>query len=222
MDLRRRGWAINIVAALLVVGVGAVTGLAVFTVMRANADTVVRRNLVAGLALRVQWAVRDIYDARLRMRMVATRPFLADQLAVGAGGAARLAVDRGLRAFLPMRLSALALYTNAGTLYARVGHFMAHPVVDMPLRGELGTTLLWSAGHGFVLRAALPVYRHGAVVGWAVGDAPLPTLSRLLLGAKALHSAANVGLCGPAGARMSCFPNTFDPTQAFPSVGRRR
>ncbi len=222
MDLRRRGWAINIVAALLVVGVGAVTGLAVFTVMRANADTAVRRNLVAGLALRVQWAVRDIHDARLRVRMVAARPFLADQLAAGAGGAARSVADRGLRAFLPMRLSALALYTNAGTLYARAGHFMAHPVVDMPLRGELGTTLLWNATRGFVLRTGLPVYRHGAVVGWAVGDAPLPMLSRLLLGAKALHSAANVGLCGPAGARMSCFPNTFDPTQAFPSVGRRR
>ena len=224
MEVRRRGWAINIVAALLVVGVGVVVGVAVFTVMRTNADVALQRNLVSGLALRVQWAVRDIRDARLRVRMVATRPFLADQLAVAPhqADAARNTVNRGLRAFLAMHLSALALYTNAGVLYAHAGAFMTRPVVDMPLRGGLGTTLLWDEGRGFVLRVALPVYRRRAVVGWVVGDAPLPALSRLLLGARALRSAANVGLCGPAGARMSCFPNTFDPTQAFARMARRR
>ncbi len=224
MTVRRRGWAINIVAALLVVGVGVVTGLTVFTVMRTNADVALQRNLVSGLALRVQWAVRDIHDARLRVRIVASRPFLADQLAAPPrrARAALTAVDRGLRAFLPMHLSALALYRDNGTLYARAGRFMAHPVVEMPLRGKLGTTLLWNEGRGFVLRAALPVYRRGAVVGWLAGDAPLPTLSRLLLGAKALRSAANVGLCGPVGARMSCFPDTFDPTRAFARMKRSR
>ena len=224
MDVRRRGWAINIVAALLVVGAGAIVGLTVFTVMRTNADVALRRNLVSELALRVQWAVRDIRDARLRVRMVATRPFLADQLAAARRheGAALGRVEHGLRAFLAMRLSALALYTNAGTLYAHAGAFMAHPVVDMPLRGELGTTLLWNEGRGFVLRVALPVDRRRAVVGWVVGDAPLPTLGRLLLGARALRSAANIGLCGPAGTRMACFPNTFDPSQAFARMARRR
>ena len=224
MEVRRRGWAINIVAALLVVGVGVVVGVAVFTLMRTNADVALQRNLVSGLALRVQWAVRDIRDARLRVRMVATRPFLADQLAAAPyqADAARNTVNRGLRAFLAMRLSALALYTNTGTLYAHVGTFMAHPVVDMPLRGELGTTLLWNEGRGFVLRVALPVYRRRAVVGWVVGDAPLPALGRLLLGARALRSAANVGLCGPAGSRMTCFPNTFDPSQAFARMARSR
>ena len=224
MEVRRRGWAINIVAALLVVGVGVVVGVAVFTLMRTNADVALQRNLVSGLALRVQWAVRDIRDARLRVRMVATRPFLADQLAAAPyqADAARNTMNRGLRAFLAMRLSALALYTNTGTLYAHVGTFMAHPVVDMPLRGELGTTLLWNEGRGFVLRVALPVYRRRAVVGWVVGDAPLPALGRLLLGARALRSAANVGLCGPAGSRMTCFPNTFDPSQAFARMARSR
>ena len=148
MKVRRRGETINIVAALLVVGVGLVTGLAVFTVMRSNADVALQRNLVSGLALRVQWVVRDIRDARVRVRMVATRPFLADKLAAPPrrAGAALTAVDRGLRAFLVMRLSALALYRDNGTLYAHVGTFMAHPVVDMPLRGKLGATLLWNEG----------------------------------------------------------------------------
>jgi diguanylate cyclase (GGDEF)-like protein/PAS domain S-box-containing protein len=224
MKVRRRGETINIVAALLVVGVGLVTGLAVFTVMRSNADVALQRNLVSGLALRVQWVVRDIRDARVRVRMVATRPFLADKLAAPPrrAGAALTAVDRGLRAFLVMRLSALALYRDNGTLYAHVGTFMAHPVVDMPLRGKLGATLLWNEGRGFVLRVALPVYRRHAVVGWVVGDAPVPSLSRLLLGAKALHSEANAALCGPAGARMSCFPDTFDQSQAFVHIKRSR
>ncbi|WP_298139681.1 bifunctional diguanylate cyclase/phosphodiesterase [Acidiferrobacter sp.] len=222
MGLRRRGWTINIVAALLIVGAGLVTGLVVFTVMRTNTDVVLRRDLVSGLALRAQWVARDIRDAQQKVRMVATRPFLADQLAAGlrARHAALPAVDRGLRAFLAMRLSALALYMNNGTPYARAGHFMAHPVVEMPLRGKLGMTLLWNARRGFVLRAALPIYRRRAIVGWVVGDAPLPTITRLLLGAKALRSAANIGLCGPAGTRMTCFPNTFDPTQAFSNVAR--
>ncbi len=209
-------------ASGLVAGVGLIVGFAVFSVMRTGAESTLRRNLVADLALRVHWAGRDIHDGRLLVRMVASRPFLADQLAAADAGrpAARKAVLRGLHAFLAMRISAIALYTNTGGLFADAGRFMAHPAVEMPLRGKLGTTLLWSASRGFVLRVGLPVRRAGTVIGWVIGDVPLPTVAHLLRGAGALGAAANLSLCGPAGSRMSCFPNTLAPGRAFPDAAR--
>ena len=222
MKFRRRERSINLVAALLVMGAGLITGLAVFTVMRKNADVALRHSVVSQLALRVQWAVRDLHDARLRVRVVATRPFLADKLVTTGKGraAARRAVDRGLHSFLAFQISAIALYTAPGKVFARAGRFMRHPALEVPVDGQLGTTLLWNKTRGFLLRAALPVYRQGTLVGWAVGDVPLPMLGKLLFGARALQRGFNVALCGASGPRMSCFPDTIRPHHVMPDMAR--
>ncbi len=222
MGVERRARSINLVAALLVVGVGLMTGLAVFSVMRKNAEVALRHSLVSQLALRVQWVVRDLHDGRLRVRAVATRPLLADELvrAGKARAAAHRAVDRALRSFLALRFSALAIYTAPGKVFAEVGRFMRHPALELPVGGDLGTTLLWNEARGFVLRAALPVYHHHAVVGWAIGDVPLPEIGKLLFGARALQGGSNVALCGPSGSRMSCFPDTLSPQRPLPDMAR--
>ena len=222
MEFRRRERSINLVAALLVVGAGLIAGLAVFTVMRRNADVALRHSVASQLALRVQWVVRDLHDARLRVRMVASRPLLASQLIkTGTGrAAARRVVDRGLRSFLAFQVSALALYTAPGKVFARAGRFMRRPVLEVPVDGQLGTTLLWNKTRGFVVRVALPIYRRHVLVGWAAGDVPLPTLGRLLFGAQAPQRGLNAALCGPDGARMNCFPDTLHPNQALPDMAR--
>ena len=222
MGFARRERAIILVAALLVVGVGLVAGFAVFSIMRTNADVALRRNLVSQLALRVQWAARDLHDADLRVRVVASRPFLADLLATTGKPrvAARKAAERGLRSFLAFRLLGIALYTNAGKVFATAGHFMTHPAAGLPVSGALGATLLWNNVHGFVLRAVLPVYRRHAVVGWAVGDVPLPMLDKVLFEVQHLQQGANVALCGPSGADMSCFPDTLSPHRAIHDMAR--
>ncbi|MHB1513751.1 MAG: putative bifunctional diguanylate cyclase/phosphodiesterase [Acidiferrobacter sp.] len=222
MELKRRERPIILVAALLVVGVGLVAGFAVFSIMRTNVDVALRRNLVSQLDLRVQWAARDLHNAGLRVRVVASRPFLADLLVTTGKPrvAARKAAEQGLRSFLAFRLLGVALYTNAGKVFAAAGHFMAHPAVELPVSGALGTTLLWNNVHGFVLRTALPVYRRHAVVGWAVGDVPLPMLDKVLFEVQPLQRGANVALCGQSGAYMSCFPDTLSPHRTKHDMAR--
>ncbi len=222
MALKRRKRSIILVAALLVVGAGLIAGLAVFSVMRTNADMNLRRDLVSQLTLRVQWAARDLHNARLRVRVVASRPFLASLLATTGKPrvAARKVATRGLRSFLAFRLLGVALYTNAGKVFAIAGHFMRHPALGLPVSGAHGTTLLWSGAHGFVLRTALPVYRGHAVVGWAVGDVPLPMLNEALFKARALPRGANVALCGQNAASMHCFPDTLSPHRVWHSLAR--
>ncbi len=224
MEARRRGRTINIMAAALVLAVGSGVGLIVFLVMRTNADVALRRSLVSALALREEWVARDLHAGRARIRMVATRPFLAHQLAMADRGRPDThyaQVVRGLTAFRAIGLSALALYTAKGRLFAEAGAFMAHPVLAVPLRHELGTTLLWNPRQRFVVRAVLPMYRRHAVVGWVAGDAPLPDVEQLLRSAKRLRAAADLALCGPRVTAMSCFPDTFAPTLAFPRMARR-
>ncbi|MHB8253762.1 MAG: putative bifunctional diguanylate cyclase/phosphodiesterase [Acidiferrobacter sp.] len=219
---KRRDLRINLLAASLIVAASLVVGLAVFSIMRASTDTVLRRSLVSNLAVRAQWAVRDIRDADERARTLATRPFLARQVAAADSGRpmAAKAVSEGLRSFLDMKLSALALITRQGAVLAQAGHFVTAPMLAVTLHGVRQAQLQWDPRQGFVLHVRMPIRQAGHKVGLLVGETRLRTLTRLFPAALSLGRSANLVMCAPHATRMACFPPSLNPRQIFPNVAR--
>jgi len=224
MTPKTRELRINWLAAVLVVAVGLIVGLAVFFIMRETAETLLRRSLESNVNMQAQWVAQDLKGANQRLRMVATRPFFAAQIAAANRHrpiAAKM-IRRGLQSFLSMGFSAITLRTRHGADVARAGHFMAVSALAVHLVGLKHARLLWDLKRGFVLRADIPVWRQGHRVGEALGEVPLPVVTRLFGAVKRLGASADLALCAPRGTDMTCFPTTLNPKKIFPNMARSR
>ena len=219
---KRREARIRWFAVGLVVAAALMVGFVEFFVMRTTAETLLRRSLESNLSMRAAEVARDIHDAVRSVQVVATRPFLAGQLVLVARGQkrARQALQRGLISFLPLGPSALALRAQRGPDLARVGRFVTHATLALPLKGIKGARLLWNRRRGFVLRQREPIWWAGHQVGTVTGEVPLPELTTIVRAAQTLGASADIALCAPRGTDMACFPTTLGPHKVFPHMAR--
>ncbi|MHB1951787.1 MAG: bifunctional diguanylate cyclase/phosphodiesterase [Acidiferrobacteraceae bacterium] len=224
METQRR-WQrkLNLVAAGIPVFVALFAGTAIFAVMMKRGDELMRQSLLASVQRNVAVMQSEVGRAVRRSQVVATRPFLIsqlDQLDRHPGdSAAEKNLARGIQSFVSTGFAGLALRNRRGLSVASAGRFVGGALLSIPLHFKDHPRLFWD--HGFFLHVTMPVRNGRRVIGSLVAEVPLRALDRMFPGARELGSTANLALCAPAKAGMSCFPTTRRPDRVITGNDRR-
>ncbi|MHB1586838.1 MAG: putative bifunctional diguanylate cyclase/phosphodiesterase [Acidiferrobacteraceae bacterium] len=210
---RRSRRKLNLVAAATLALVALCTGVIVFGVMMGQSEDFLRRSLLSSLKVNIMIMKSEIARAVDKTKIVATRPFLVDQLRQLNRGpenaAAKLALNRGVQSFLATGFSGLAFFNHKNRKVATAGKFVARPLLVARLHLPGRPQLLWH--QGFFLRMSVGVNHAGHALGTLRTEVPLLMLDRMFPSATRLGSTANLALCKPTRAGMECFPTTRNP-----------
>ncbi len=204
---------IGLIAGAILIVVTLLVGVSVFVVMQHHAEELLSKNLRSSLQNRVQLTQSEIEAGFNRVVVVATRPLLIEQMhRVDAGvdeGTARIILNKGVQAFLPTGLTAIALFDRNGRELAHAGVFAPKVKLTVPINLPEHVRLLWDGQ--FLLRAVVDMKQGERVVGKVVAEALLPITSDALKHANRLDNSKELALCAPFGRKMQCFPSTLSP-----------
>lgn len=207
IDKRR----ISTVAGVILVTAAIFVGVTVFYVMKLHAEHLLGNSLQASLQNNVELADSETRQGLERAVMVATRPFLIDQIQLvnshGGGSATLQTLDRGAHSFLSSGISAVALYSEDGREVARAGSFVEQPALALSVNLAEHTQLLFK--EGYFLRADVNIVKSDRVIGRAIVETPLPVITAMFKNASRLGKTGELVLCKLMGNKMQCFPSTL-------------
>lgn len=211
---RRRVRRISLIAAGILGVVTLAAGTAVFRVMEAQSEALLRRSLALSLQNRAN-LIRLAVDERLAAtETIATRPFIVQEiLALQADPGdtrARRALQRAARTFRETGFEMVTLLDRQGRVVGRAGSAAARPEVAIPLAVKPAARLLWS--DGIRLHVAASIRKGGAAVGQVVTESRLPVMARLFHRSRALGRSGDFAVCGAlvsAPGDMQCLPSTL-------------
>lgn len=202
---------IGLVAGTILVVVAILVSAMVFYIMKRHAEHLLSSSLQSSLQNQVDLAKSEIRRGFERGMMVATRPFLIDQLqrvdTHDGDGAILDALNKGVQSFLSTGLSAIALFDKDGQELARAGAFVQQPALTVPINFAGHAQLLFK--DKFFLRTTVNIVNAGHVVGRMVTETRLTTLSSMFIGIKRSGKTAELALCASSGTEMRCFPATL-------------
>ncbi len=188
-------------------------GVMVFYIMERHAKHLLSSSIQSSLQNNVELAKSEIRHGFERGMMVATRPFLIDQLqrfnTHDGGGATLQALDRGAQSFLATGLSAIALFSKDGQEVAQAGAFVQQPALATPVNFAENVQLLFK--DKFFLRTDVNIVKAERVIGRAVVEMPLPAITAMFKNAGSLGKTGELALCKLFGVKMQCFPTNLNP-----------
>ena len=206
---------IGLVAGTILIVVVILVGVSIFYIMARHAERLLSSNLQSSLSNNLNLTGLEIREGFARGLTVATRPFLIDQLervnTQEGDDTTRTALKRGAESFLSTGLSAVALYDKNGQEVARAGIFKQQSTLTVPIHFAAGQAQLLFKDK-YLLRTQVNIVKAGQVVGKAISEMPLPTLTSLFSGVKSLGGTSELALCAAADTmNMRCFPPTLNP-----------
>ncbi|HUW27229.1 MAG TPA: EAL domain-containing protein [Sulfuriferula sp.] len=208
---------IGLVAGAILIVVAILVGVMVFYVMGQHAEHLLRSSLQSSLQNRVDLAKSEIRQGYERGMTVATRPFLINQLQRvnmhDGDGATLEALNKAAQSFLTTGLSAIALFDKGGKELARAGDFVQQSALTVPINFPGHVHLLFT--DKFFLRTDVNIVKAGRVVGKAITETPLPTLSSMFVSTQRSGTTEDLALCASSGSNMQCFPTTLNPQQVM-------
>ena len=232
VQVRRRHLAddfrLNQVTRTVVVVVAAVTGLASFAVTQRRLENTLGEELNQRLSERAGFLATSLYDFSQRAELTTNASFVAqqvDQVARNSDPGSRIRLYTFIHDLMPAGFSAIA-YTDAnGATLASLGQFhsqRASPGVDLvPLSlNNSDEQLGWDKGYYLLSKRALNL--NGELVGYALSEQPVVSITRLTALADAIGSSAEVSLCAVAPIKVICFPTSQHarPFQLNPDIDR--
>lgn len=200
---------IILVAGLILLVTTICTGLMAFLLMVRHAENLLSKSLQLSLQNKVAEVETEIRQRVGATTMVATRPFLIEQVqqasAVNGDTKALQALERGVKSFVSSGFSAIAIYSSGGQELARAGNFERQPKLTVPLVSAKQAHLLWNGG--FVLHVRMDMLNDGHKVGEVIAEAPLSLVNDLFSETDVLGKTEELVLCAPGGTGMQCFPS---------------
>ncbi len=205
---------ISISSGLILVLLVAAAGALVYGLMRHETERMISRTLEVSLQAQVGVVERELRAHAASVALVATRPFLQEQLLRlnndSRDTAARAALGRGMRSFYGTGFSALMLLDAQGRIIAHFGEEIGMAELSVPVELSYPSRLEWRSG--FVVVTEVGVFRDGMRLGTVIGSRRLPELLRQLARFNTLGETGEIALCGPVDAQsMQCFPTRHRP-----------
>ncbi len=200
------------IARVILIGTTVSAGVMVFEVMKNHAENLLRHNLQSSLENHVVLARAELRQGFEKSTMVATRPFIIQQIRLADSpnhhDAAVAALEKGAQSFVSTGFSAIALFDRSGQEIVRAGHFLRRPELEVPLHFPDQTQLAYKGQ--FFLRASIPIMDAKHVIGSVLTETPLRTLSGMFIQRNGLPTTSDLALCGASGKnKMQCFPTTL-------------
>ena len=201
------------IARAILIAMTVSAGVMVFYIMKNHAENLLINSLQSSLENHASLAMTELRQGFEKTTMVATRPFIIQQIELlnspGHHDADVAALQKGVQSFVSTGFSAIALFDRRGHEIVRAGHFLQRPELEAPLHVPDHTQLLYKGGR-FFLRMSVSIVDGKHVIGSALTEKPLPTLGSMFVRRKGLHTTSDLALCASSGKdMMRCFPTTL-------------
>ena len=195
--LKLEEYRIGLVGFLVLMTLTVITGISVYAVMQHQAESMLSKRLEVSLKSGMDLFGNQITERMDEAQMIATRPFITDNLSKPEQTKNRL--QRTAQSFVAQGLNGVAFYNAAGTEVARAGRFLQSPKLRMPVDAE-GAYLIWDGQ--FMLHVKADIKDpHGRIGSVAVeADLKLPA-----------HVMADIVSIGKSGEFALCSPLQEDP-----------
>lgn len=199
--------------------------LAGFILLRDGVDSVMRHNLFQSAENNRELLLTG-FEQHVRMaQTVANRPGMLNSIATLLEDPNRQDALKNVRtvqkSFLALGFSRLDIYTRFGHLLTPTAANGA-PALSVRLHSfPLYSELLWK--NGYVLRNKIDLTRQGELIGYAIAEQPLTTLTYRLVNVRGAGKTGEYRLCARAADLLRCFPSRLDRTvRDFPFLKQRK
>jgi PAS domain S-box-containing protein len=201
---------ISLIGGLILMATSIAAGIAVYTVMERQTESVLSRSLQTALQSNARLFESQINQALTDARTVATRPFLVQTLqtleTTPNDATALLAMQRAATSFLPTGFKGMVFLDAAGREVGRAGSFLPTDEKHLSLSKKQPAILLLK--ENFTVQTHLDILdQKGLRVGAVRTEATLPLLTRVFAEVTAMGQSAEFAVCAPLddGKRMDCF-----------------
>ena len=209
--LKREDRRINLIGGLILVVLTLVAGISVYVVMQRQAESILSKSLETSLQHSVRLYENLIDQGMANTLLVATRPFLIQNLqlldaeSVNAAGLNEL--QRIAKSFLLTGFTGISFYDARGNEVARAGRFSQNFELRVPLNAKSRPLLLWDGQ--FLLHANMDVLdQQGHRIGTVMTEASLPLLTRAFFDIASIGKTGEFAVCAPIDGDekfMDCF-----------------
>jgi nitrate/nitrite-specific signal transduction histidine kinase len=198
--LTRDDRKISIVGGLLLLGLTLTTGIAVYSTMRQQIESVLGRGLDVALQGKALFIESQIEKGVADTHSLALRPFLIQSIQElnkqPAHNSAIHDLARNVTSLTKSGFSAAIVYDAQGNMLSQVGQFSENQSQSLPLNKYPNTSLVWDGQ--FILRTAKDVLdedmRH---IGSITTEIPLPQLTRGFSEIRSIGETGEFILCAP-------------------------
>jgi diguanylate cyclase (GGDEF)-like protein/PAS domain S-box-containing protein len=223
-NLTAKSRRISIIAGTVLIVASLVTGLAVFMVMRNNAETLLSRGMLVSLRTRTKQFRLEIKDTDADTRRFADRTDVARAL----NSVFRNPSDIRAVAELKQLAHTLLVQGISSVEYRLPGRSNpillagtpVHEEISIPLTASKGSHLAWD--RGFVLGTTVKIHYLGHLVGTLIVHSRHPDLDHYLTAKTGLGKTGEIAICSPIASEkdfMKCFPTKLSG-HVFPHQAR--
>ena len=194
----------------LIVCVAVLTG---FAIMARQLEASARTGLLESLKSQIQLFRITLDHRSTHATTIATRPYVAEQLALITADVTDPSAFAILRAeaesMLSLGFSAVAFYGLHGEPAGAAGSPVEQPALSLPIAGVQRSVLMWD--DGFVLYSRMTVAHRGDPVGVMVAEQRMTALTEALRAADDFASTAEIAVCKRVGSELECVRQSPPP-----------
>ncbi len=185
-------------------------GVAVFTVMQRQAETVLAKSLALALQVRVERLDDTLEHGIASAAAITTHPHFVRALQgfedVTLSPDRQAELLRTAQSLVPERFSAIALYDRNGDNMLRLGQFSTHPELSVPLVTSVPSiTAVLLRDAGMWLRVDVDIVAGGKRIGRLQTQTRLPQIDAMFEEVGSLGKSGELALCAPLQQDMNCF-----------------
>ncbi|WP_295626900.1 ATP-binding protein [uncultured Nitrosomonas sp.] len=216
MFFTRDDHKINIIGGLLLLGLTLSTGIAVYSAMRQQIESVLGIGLRAALQGKALLVENQIQKGMGDTHTLSLRPFLIQSMqelnAQPENKNALHDLKRNVNSLPESGFSAAVVYDAKGNTLSQIGHFSKNVAQSIPLPKHNDTLLIWD--NQFILRTQVDIKdqekRH---IGRILTEIKLPQVTRRFSEIRSIGKTGEFILCAPPTAdtqAMACFISQID------------
>lgn len=214
--LTRDDRKISIIGGLLLLGLTLTTGIAVYSAMQQQIESVLGRGLDVALQGKALLIESQVEKGVADTRALALRPFLIQSMqelnAQPDNDSALHDLARNVNSLMQAGFSAATVYDMHGNALSQVGRFSENQAQSLPLSKHNNTSLIWDGQ--FVLRTSKDVLDEDKRrIGSITTEITLPQLTRRFSEIRSIGETGEFILCAPPGQgkqEMACLISQVD------------
>lgn len=216
MFFTRDDHKINIIGGLLLLGLTLSTGIAVYSAMRQQIESVLGIGLRVALQGKALLVENQIQKGMEDTHTLALRPFLIQsmqELNIHPENKKALHdLERTVNSLYGAGFSATVVYDAKGNMLSQIGHFSKNIAQSIPLPQYNDTFLIWD--NQFILRTQVDITDHEKRhIGRIVTEIKMPQVTRRFSEIRSIGKTGEFMLCAPPTAdtqTMACLISQID------------
>ncbi len=145
MPFKLEEYRISLISFLILMTLTVISGISVYAVMQHQAESTLNKSLEASLRSGIYLFSSQIQQRTIDAKMIATRPFIADNLSGLAKGStkSRQHLERSAESFVQQGLAGVSFFDAYGREVAHAGRFHKNSATQIPIAAGSSSYLVW-------------------------------------------------------------------------------